>query len=232
MLSLVESINKIDSAPCENSSLANVNCSCPRRAAYSDVLHKCEGGVWRHEPLSRLRGGYLKIQRRPVQNLELCGNAMRYSARWRLASIDDFDFNNERAATVVRNDLAGSNTQVSSQLPFGGFSGQLNAFPRPMVLFEGNSPHSPNLFFAGFPQLVSSSPQGEGECGNRDSCERSEKPIVLIDKPQSAGRLCSDEDGDAMALIAGVFGGLAGALLTCAGLKRVCDLVFSQNKQG
>jgi len=124
MLRPIEGVDKVDSSPCENGPLTNADCSYAGSAAYGDVLYECEVRIWRHKPLSGLRGRHLKIQAWSVQNLEFGSNAVCHAARWRLAGIDYLDFNDERVATVVRDDPAAAfDTKIGSQLSFGGFLG-------------------------------------------------------------------------------------------------------------
>jgi hypothetical protein len=63
---MIEDIDKVDSTPCENSSLAIVNCSGSRGTADGYILNERESRVWGHEPLSWLGSGNLKIQCRVV----------------------------------------------------------------------------------------------------------------------------------------------------------------------
>jgi hypothetical protein len=75
-------------------------------------------------------------------------------------------------------------------------------------------------------------PQSGSECGNEQSREDCEKPIVVVNEPQGTNRLDFNELNDGLALILGSFGGLLAAGLAYAGLKRLCDCVFDKDKYG
>jgi hypothetical protein len=80
-----------------------------------------------------------------------------------------------------------------------------------------------------FDAFACGNPKSKSEGRYRNSSESREESIVLINEPQTAIGI-NDDDGDGIALFVGVFGGLLAALLTYAGLKRVCELVFGPNK--
>lgn len=61
----------------------------------------------------------------------------------------------------------------------------------------------------------------------RDSSEES---IMSVDKAQRTNRLSFDDDGDDIAVIIGTFGALFGGILTYAGLKRGCHMIFGPKK--
>jgi hypothetical protein len=130
--------------------------------------------------------------------------------------------------TDVEAQYGGSNPIIPINFRAGNFHG---------VNFDLRAVSGDEFFASKFSILSSQSglffcgnPEGEGESRNRDSRERSEKSIVLINETQRADRLRSDDSDDGLALIIGVFGGILAGLLAYAGLKRGCDLVFGPNK--
>jgi hypothetical protein len=176
MLGLSEGIDKVHSSPCENGPLTSVDCSCSGGAPYGDVFYECEGRIWGHKPLSGLRVRHLKIQRRLVRNLEFRGNAVCHSACWSLPRINYLNFNDERTAAVVRNNLGGLNTKIGPQLPLGGLARKTNAFLSSEVLLEGYGPHLSNLLLASSPQFVSRPPQQAGESDEKE-VEQNKQPF-------------------------------------------------------
>jgi hypothetical protein len=84
---------------------------------------------------------------------------------------------------------------------------------------------------SGFPQAISRAPKGESEGRYNSGCDSSEESIMSVDKAQRTNRLSFDEDGDDLAVIIGTLGALFGGILTYAGLKRGCDLIFGPKKE-
>jgi hypothetical protein len=97
-------------------------------------------------------------------------------------------------------------------------------------------------FFASEPQgferqsglFRSGNPEGECEGGDDKRGKCREKSIVSVNETQRADGLGFDDAGDSVAIVFGTIAALLGGILTYAGLKRGCDVVFgpSKNRNG
>ncbi len=87
-----------------------------------------------------------------------------------------------------------------------------------------------NGTIGGAQETLSGSPQSVSEGGNGESGEGGEKTVVAVNKLQRADGLGGNDPTDDLAFLVSLLLAIGGGVLTYAGLKMGCNLIFGPNK--